>query len=106
MASKQCPGYNWHRLTEGYTNPIAKIARNMMKAAPIGFGHDGRGYIQKIGGEVGGGGGRSGAVVYTDMEAYHKYACILRADLVERAAQSVYVKVSLTCMKTRGFRGC
>jgi hypothetical protein len=47
--------------------------------------------FKRLGGkwEVGGG----GAVVYADMEAYHKYACILRADVVERAAQSVYVKV-------------
>ena len=73
LVSKQCPGYNWHRLAEGYTNPITKAAGKMMQAVPVGYGHDGRG---------------AGAMVDDSVASR-----IIRADLTDKSSQSVYVKV-------------
>ena len=73
-ASKQCPGFNWQRLSTAYTKGISKVALKSVEAAPIGFGHDGRG---------------KGAGAFSDEVEKR----VVRQDLMHMSSQSIYTKL-------------
>jgi len=73
--SKQCPGYNWHRLSKAYGKPLVKAAGKVLQGMPVGFGHDGRGRAVQ------------------DQSSERLQGDVLRKDLMQMSAQSTYTKV-------------